>query len=156
MFMATGPDDASTVIQQFRAAGATAPMISGDGWDADLWSVAGDLANQDIYVATHYSAEDESEVVQSFIAAYTEEYGVAPENAFAALGYDCANVIATAIEMCGDDVTSANIRDQLENIEGLECVTGTITYSAENHVPAKSVVICQAVDGTLAFVANQG
>ena len=156
MFMATGPDDASTVIQQFRAAGATAPMISGDGWDADLWSVAGDLANQDIYVATHYSAEDDSEVVQNFIAAYTAEYGVAPENAFAALGYDCAYVIATAIEMCGDDVTSANIRDNLEQIQGLEGVTGTISYSAENHVPDKSVVICQAVDGTLAFVANQG
>ena len=30
-------------------------------------------------------------------------------NAFAALGYDCAHVIATAIEMCGDDVTPANI-----------------------------------------------
>lgn len=155
MFMSTGPDDSSTVIQQFRSAGAKAPMISGDGWDGDLWNVAGDLANQDIYVATHYSAENESEVVQNFVKAYTDEYGFAPENAFAALGYDCANVIATAIEMCGDDVTPANIRDNLEKIQGLECVTGTISYSPENHVPAKSVVICKAVDGALTFVANQ-
>jgi branched-chain amino acid transport system substrate-binding protein len=155
MFMATGPDDASTVIQQFRSAGATAPMISGDGWDADLWGVAGDLANQDIYVATHYSAEDTSATVQDFIAAYNDKYGTDPENAFAALGYDCMNVIAKAIEMCGDDVTAANIRNNLEQIDGMQCVTGTITYTADSHVPDKSVVITKAVDNTLTFVANQ-
>ena len=156
MFMSTGPDDASTVIEQFRSAGTTAPMISGDGWDADLWGVAGDLANQDIYVATHYSAEDSSEVVQNFISAYEAEYGIPPENAFAALGFDCMNVIAKAIEMCGDDVTSAAIRDNLEQIADLACVTGSITYTAESHVPAKSVVITKAADGMLTFVTNQG
>lgn len=154
MFMATGPDDASTVIEQFRGAGITAPMISGDGWDTDLWGVAGDLANQDIYVCTHYSADDKSDVVQNFISAYTEEYGSAPENAFAALGYDSAQVIFKAIEMCGDDVTAANIRSNLEQITDLQCVTGTISYTADNHVPDKTVVVTKAVDGTLTFQAN--
>lgn len=154
MFMATGPDDASTVIEQYRSAGCTAPMISGDGWDSDLWGVAGDLANQDVYVATHYSADDTSDVVQNFISAYEEAYGIAPENAFAALGYDCANVIFHAIEMCGDDVTSANIRDNLEQITDFPCVTGTISYTAENHVPDKTVVITKAEDGKLTFVTN--
>lgn len=154
MFMATGPDDASTVIEQFRRAGVTAPMISGDGWDTDLWGVAGDLANQDIYACTHYSADDTSDVVQNFISAYTEEYGNAPENAFAALGYDSAQVIFKAIEMCGDDVTAANIRDNLEQIQDLQCVTGTISYTADNHVPDKTVVVTKAVDGALTFQAN--
>lgn len=156
MFMSTGPDDASTVIEQYRSAGVTAPMISGDGWDADLWGVAGDLANQDVYCCTHYSAQDTSEVVQNFISAYNAEYGIDPENAFAALGYDCFMVLAQAIEMCGDDVTSANIRDNLEKISGLQCVTGTISYSAESHVPAKSVVVTQAVDGVLTFIQVVG
>jgi branched-chain amino acid transport system substrate-binding protein len=154
MYMATGPDDASTVIEQFRSAGCTAPMISGDGWDTDLWGVAGDLANQDVYCCTHYSADDTSEVVQNFISAYTEEYGTAPENAFAALGYDSAKVIFKAIEMCGDDVTAANIRSNLEQITDLQCVTGTISYTADNHVPDKTVVVTKAVDGVLTFQAN--
>ena len=55
-------------------------------------------------MATHYSADDSSDTVQNFISAYREKYGVDPENAFAALGYDCANVICKAIEMCGDDL----------------------------------------------------
>ncbi|MDR1765280.1 MAG: ABC transporter substrate-binding protein [Lachnospiraceae bacterium] len=154
MFISSGPDDASSIIQQFREGGATAPMISGDGWDSDLWGVAGDLANQDIYVGTHYATSDESDVVQNFIKAYNEKYGIDPENAFAALGYDCMMVLKKAIEDCGGDVTSANIRDKIEAIQGLQCVTGTISYSAESHVPAKSVVITKAEDNHLVFVEN--
>jgi branched-chain amino acid transport system substrate-binding protein len=154
LFMATGPDDASTVIEQYRSAGVTGPMISGDGWDTDLWGVAGDLANEDCYVCTHFSADDDSEAVQGFISAYTEKYGKAPENAFAALGYDTAYLIASAIEACGDDVTPAAIRDALENTQDFPGITGTISYSAETHVPDKTVVVCQAEDGMLKFRKN--
>ena len=52
---------------------------------------------------------------------------------------------------CGDDVTPANIRDQLENTKGFEGVTGTISYSKESHVPDKTVVVTQAEDGMLKF-----
>jgi len=154
MFMATGPDDASTVIEQYRSAGIETPMISGDGWDTDIWSVAGDLANDNIYCCTHYSADSDSQAVKDFVASYTEEYGNAPENAFAALGFDAANVIFAAIEACGDDITTDNIRDNLENLKDLECVTGTISYSAESHVPDKTIVVTQAKDGALTFVKN--
>ncbi len=154
LFMATGPDDASTVIEQYRSAGVTGPMISGDGWDTDLWGVAGDLANQDVYVCTHFSSDDDSEAVQGFLSAYEEKYGKAPENAFAALGYDTAYLIASAIEACGDDVTPAAIRDALENTQDFPGITGTISYSAETHVPDKTVVVCQAEDGLLKFRKN--
>ncbi len=154
LFMATGPDDASTVIEQFRSKGVKAPMISGDGWDTDLWGVAGDLANQDIYCGTHFSADDEGENVQGFIAAYTEKYGKAPENGFAALGYDAAHIIAAAIEACGDDVTPENIRASIEGTTDFEGVTGTISFTADEHVPDKTVVICQAEDGMLKFRKN--
>ncbi len=154
LFMATGPDDASTVIEQFRSAGVTGPMISGDGWDTDLWGVAGDLANENCFVCTHFSADDESEAVQGFLSAYEEKYGTAPENAFAALGYDTAYLIAKAIENCGDDVTPAAIRDALENMKDFPGITGTISYSAETHVPDKTVVVCQAEDGMLKFRKN--
>ena len=154
LFMATGPDDASTVIEQFRSAGVTGPMISGDGWDTDLWGVAGDLANQDCYVCTHFSTDDDSEAVQGFLSAYEEKFGNPPENAFAALGYDTAYLIAAAIEKCGDDVTPAAIRDALEGMQDFPGITGTISYSAETHVPDKTVVVCQAEDGILKFRMN--
>ena len=96
----------------------------------------------------------QGENVQGFIAAYTEKYGKAPENGFAALGYDAAHIIAAAIEACGDDVTPENIRAAIEGTTDFEGVTGTISFTADEHVPDKTVVICQAEDGMLKFRKN--
>ena len=98
--------------------------------------------------------KNQDPAVQDFVTLYTETQGTEPENAFAALGYDCAHVIATAIEMCGDDVTPANVRDNLEQIQDLRCVTGVISYSAESHVPQKSATINVVENGAFSFVAE--
>lgn len=114
LFFSSTPDDIGTIVKQFRDKGVTEPMISGDGADTPLLMEVGGTASEGVLVSTHCSFENEDPVVQDFVTLYTETQGTAPENAFAALGYDCAHVIATAIEMCGDDVTPANIRDNLE------------------------------------------
>lgn len=152
LFFSSTPDDIGTIVKQFRDKGVTEPMISGDGADTPLLMEVGGTASEGVLVSTHCSFENEDPVVQDFVTLYTETQGTAPENAFAALGYDCAHVIATAIEMCGDDVTPANIRDNLEQIQDLRCVTGVISYDAENHVPQKSATIIQVEDGAFKFV----
>lgn len=152
LFLASTPDDIGTITKQYRDSGVDETMISGDGADTPLlMEVAGDAA-EGFYIATHCSFENEDPVVQEFVTLYTDTQGLAPENAFAALGYDCAHVIATAIEACGDDVTPANVRDNLEQIQDLRCVTGVISYSAESHVPQKSVTINTVEDGEFTFV----
>jgi branched-chain amino acid transport system substrate-binding protein len=151
LFFSGVPDDAGPLIQQFREKGVTEPIISGDGFDTPLlWEVAGTSA-EGVIVATHCSFENEDPQVQQFVTDYNAAYGVPPENAFAALGYDCMMIIREAIEKSGDDVTSANIRDNLEQIDGLKCVTGTISYK-NGHVPDKSVTINEVKDGAFAFV----
>ena len=52
-----------------------------------------------VYFTTHslIDAELGSDVVKQFMAAYESEYGTAPENAFAGLGYDTAKLLADAI-----------------------------------------------------------
>ena len=39
--------------------------------------------------------------IKAFITAYNAEYGLAPENAFAALGYDTVYLLADAIKRAG-------------------------------------------------------
>ena len=154
LFFASVPDDIGTIVKQFRDKGVTLPILSGDGADTPLlMEVAGDAA-EGVLVSTHCSFENDDPVVQDFVTLYTETQGTEPENAFAALGYDCAHVIATAIEMCGDDVTPANVRDNLEQIQDLRCVTGVISYSAESHVPQKSATINVVENGAFSFVAE--
>lgn len=51
-------------------------------------------------------------------------------------------------------MTPANVRDNLEKIQDLRCVTGAISYSADTHVPQKSATILEVQDGAFAFVAE--
>ena len=147
---------AKSLADQLEAekSGIVTGSYTGDGADTPLlMEVAGDAA-EGVLVSTHCSFENDDPVVQDFVTLYTETQGTEPENAFAALGYDCAHVIATAIEMCGDDVTPANVRDNLEQIQDLRCVTGVISYSAESHVPQKSATINVVENGAFSFVAE--
>ncbi len=152
LFLSSVPDDIGTIVKQYRDKGVQEVMISGDGADTPLLCEVGGSAAEGTLVSTHCSFKNQDPVVQDFISLYTETQGTAPENSFAALGYDCAHVIATAIEMCGDDVTPANVRDNLEKIQDLRCVTGTISYTAENHVPNKTATILVVKDGEFDFV----
>lgn len=156
LFFSSVPDDIGVIVKQFRDKGVKELFVSGDGADTPLlWEVGGSAAEGTL-VSSHCSFENEDPVVQNFVKLYTETQGVAPENAFAALGYDCAHVIATAIEMCGDDVTPANVRDNLEKIQGLRCVTGVISYTVENHVPQKSATILEVENAGFKFVQEIG
>ena len=56
--------------------------------------------------------------------------------------------------MCGDDVTPANVRDNLEKIQDLRCVTGTISYTAEEPCASEERHILEVQDGAFAFVAE--
>lgn len=101
LFMSGVPSDAGNLVQQFREAGFEQPILSADGFDTPLLTeVAGDLANG-TYFFTHVALNSDDSQVQKFVAAYEEEYGRPPENAFAALGYDTMLIIADAIERAG-------------------------------------------------------
>lgn len=150
LFMSGVPSDAGNLVQQFREAGFEQPILSADGFDTPLLTeVAGDLANG-TYFSTHVALNSDDPQVQEFVAAYEEEYGHAPENAFAALGYDTMLIIADAIERAGS-ADPAAIQAALEETDGLDAVTGNISYTAESHVPQKSVTIIGVEGGEFVF-----
>jgi branched-chain amino acid transport system substrate-binding protein len=150
LFMSAVPSDAGNLVQQFREAGFEQPILSADGFDTPLLiDVAGDLANG-TYFSTHVALNSDDAQVQDFVAAYEAEYGRPPENAFAALGYDTMLIIADAIERAGS-ADPAAIQAALEETDGLDAVTGNISYSAESHVPQKSVTIIGVEGGDFVF-----
>jgi branched-chain amino acid transport system substrate-binding protein len=151
LFISAIPNEAGITTKQFREAGLTQPIISGDGFDTPLiGEVAGELAD-DVYYSTHASLDNEAEIVQSFVAAYEAEYGRKPENAFAALGYDTMNLIADAIRRAGSTEPAA-IRDALAATQGFQGVTGVISYPEGQRKPIKSVTIIRVQDGVYSFV----
>lgn len=144
------------MLKQFRAAGIDAPVVSGDGFDdISIPQIAGSACTN-VYYSTHVNYDTDSELVQNFVKKYTDTYGTAPENAFAALGYDTAYLIKTAIESIDGDVTSEAIRDAISQIQGFEGVTGTISYENGSQIPTKSVTINEFVDGEIKFMQQVG
>ena len=111
LFVSAIPNEAGITTREIREAGLTQPILSGDGFDTPLiGEVAGDMAD-DVYYSTHASLDNPDAKVQDFVTAYNAAYGNAPENAFAALGYDMMGVIADAIARGSTD--PAVIRDAL-------------------------------------------
>jgi branched-chain amino acid transport system substrate-binding protein len=142
------PSDAGAVAKQIRDAGITLPMVGGDGYDGpQLVSIAGQAA-ENVYFTTHafVSADKGSDKMKTFIAAYTKEYGTAPQTAFDALGYDAVYLMVDAIKRANSTSGTA-IRDALAATNGLVGVTGTITYAPGIRVPQKSVWIIAIKDG---------
>ncbi len=147
VFVSAIPGEAGLSVKQIREAGITYPIVSGDGFDTELVStVPGpDLAN-DVFFSSHTYRADDRQVVSDFVAAYEEEYGRPPENAFSPLGYDAIGLVAEAIEAAGSTEPSA-IRDALAGIRDYEAVTGMISYTRETMVPPKPVAIIEVQGG---------
>lgn len=147
-FISAMPYNVGPVVLQMRQAGLDGPIVGGDGYDTpDLVSVAGDSANN-VFFTTHALMDTElgTEGIQAFIAAYNDEYGHAPENAFAALGYDAVKLLADAIERAGSTDATA-IQEALLATADFPGITGSITFSEGQHIPQKGVTIIEIVDG---------
>lgn len=134
--------EVGAILTQADTLGLDIPFIGGDGWDgieADYADVA-----EGFYFANHYAKTDEAQVVQDFVANYTDEFGEAP-NALAALAYDAVYAMAAAFEEAGstnpDDVVAA-----LADLEYTDAVTGAIRFD-ENGDPIKAITIIKIVDG---------
>lgn len=60
-------DDAGQLASQARKRGLDIPIVGGDGWDSpDVYAV-GKEATNNCFFASHYSKEDPSPTVQSFV-----------------------------------------------------------------------------------------
>ena len=139
------------IIKQARALKIECPILGADGFDSPvLAELAGAEALHDVYYSNHYSSLNEDETVTAFIEAYKAKNGVEPD-AFNALGYDCAKLMADAIERAGVAESEA-IKEALAATDGFKAVTGTLSID-ENHDAQKALVVIK-IDGGVAVSAE--
>jgi branched-chain amino acid transport system substrate-binding protein len=153
-YIASMPYDIGRIVKQFREAGITGPIVGGDGYDTpDLVKVAGNASNN-VFFSTHafMDAQNGTEPIKKFVAAYNKEYGHGPENAFAALGYDTMNLMANAIERANSTDPKA-IQEAIQDTKDFPGITGNISYPNGSHVPKKSVTIIAVKDGKFTLAA---
>jgi branched-chain amino acid transport system substrate-binding protein len=154
-YIAAMPYNVGPVVKQFRDAGLDGPIVGGDGYDTpDLLTVAGAAANN-VFFTTHalMDATGGTDGIKKFIASYKAEYGHDPENAFAALGYDTVYLLADAVKRAGG-TDSAAVKTALEGTRDFKGITGSVTFSADSHVPQKGVTMIAVKDGKFTLGAE--
>ena len=147
--------DVGPILNQFRAAGLTGPVVGGDAYDApELLAQAGPAA-ENVFFTTHalMPGEGVTSRILSFSNAYRVAYERAPESAFAALGYDAVRLLADAIRRAGG-TDAAAVQRALEATRNLAGLTGTISFSATSHVPTKAVTVVTVRGGKLTLAAE--
>jgi branched-chain amino acid transport system substrate-binding protein len=102
-----------------------------------------------IVFSTHALLDENSSGTGEFARAYRAEYGIAPENAFSALGYDTVKLLSGAINRSGSTDPAA-ILLALENTSGFKGVTGEISYLEHGHIPNKDVTMILLYDQEIA------
>jgi branched-chain amino acid transport system substrate-binding protein len=139
------------VTKQAKEKGITAPFMGGDGWDsADLDTKAADGG----YYTNHYSPDDTRPEVVNFLKAYGAKYKddkgqPKVPDALAALAYDAANILFTAIKNAGTADDTTKVKDALAGIT-FNGISGKITYDA-SHNPVKSATILHVTGGKITF-----
>jgi branched-chain amino acid transport system substrate-binding protein len=136
------------IVKQAREMGMKQPFLGGDGWDApELWKLGGKALNNS-YMSNHFSSDDPSPSVLSFVAGYTNRYGSASD-ALAALGYDAMMLLADALQRAGT-TDGPKLRDAIAETRSFPGVTGPISINAERDA-VKPAVILRLFDGKFLY-----
>ena len=131
---------ASVILNQANAMKYEPTFFGVDGMDGILTMPGFDASlAEGVMLLTPFSANSEDPATQSFVKAYTEKYGVEP-NQFAADAYDGVYIVKAALEAagCTDDMSAPEICEALIatmadlSVDGL---TGKgMTWNAEGEV----------------------
>lgn len=137
------------LIKQARELGLNVPIMGGDGWDsAKLPEIAGPQALNNTFFSNHYTPDDSSPAVKTFVENYKKEYNQTPD-AFAALSYDATTMVIKAIERA-KSADPVKIKDELAKTKDFDAVSGKISLN-ETHDAVKSAVIIEMKDGKQTF-----
>lgn len=143
--------DVGLIARQAREIGLKQYLLGGDGWDAPSLVAVGGAAMEKSYFANHYSTEDTSPKVKTFVDAYRKRYQEDPTSS-AALGYDALMVLADAIRRATDE-TPVAVRDALASTKNVAGVTGSISIDSERNA-VKPAVILKVENGKFKYEAT--
>lgn len=133
------------IARQAKELGISAPLLGGDGWDSPKLQEIGGEALNGSFFSNHYSAEDQSPVVQNFIQSYKAAYGTVPD-ALAAMGYDAAKVLADAMKRA-KSLATQDITDAIAATKNFQGVTGIITLDEKRNAVKSAVVLKVEANG---------
>ncbi|MDP2547810.1 ABC transporter substrate-binding protein [Oceanobacter sp. 4_MG-2023] len=138
--------DFPAFLRQLRSAGVTSAVYGSDGIDSPTTVSLGTISEGVVFTNAGYPTPGTR--LGDFFDQYEAFYGKKLSNSFAATGYDMIQVIEAAAIAAGS-LDGRALRDAIDAIDGLDVVTGKISYAGRERVPARSVSINQVSDGAV-------
>jgi branched-chain amino acid transport system substrate-binding protein len=146
VYIAGMAEGSAELVRTLREAGIDLPLMAGDGFDTPLLLDAGSAADGVAFTTHTLLDPPAGAAAEHFAKSYEAKFGRAPENAFAALGYDALGLLLDAIARAGSPAPAA-IRQALAATSGFAGVTGTIGYADGRRIPDKPVAVVAIRDG---------
>ena len=142
--------EAALVCKQAKDLGLSVPIFGGDGWEAPQLLEIGGGAVEGAYYSTHYSPENQTPAVTTFLAKFSQRWNKETPDAMAALGYDSAMVLVDAIKRAGT-TEGPKLRDALAATKNYLGITGNTTLDDQRNA-TKSAVVITVKGGKFRFV----
>ena len=144
--------EAASIALQARQLGLGVPLLGGDGWDSVTALVGlGGEAVEESQFTTHFSPDNPSARVQSFLEAFQARFGHPPPSG-SALGYDAARIALDALRRAAVP-KGQPLRDALAQTASFDGVTGLITFGKDRDA-LKSAVVLRIRGGRAVFVTT--
>lgn len=147
------PPDLPSFVRALRAAGVDTPLAGPDGFHIADALAAGQEALEGTVYATHGFDTPGTPLADLVEKASETEPDVNEAPALAGLGYSIVQIIVAALEEAGSTDPEA-LGAAIQNLQGLETVTGEITYQGTNGVPRKSVTIGGIENGEFVYIES--
>ena len=143
--------DFPAFIRQLRGAGVTTPVLGSDGIDSPTTFAMGDLVEGVVFSTAGFATEGSP--LAAFNAKYKEKTGEEPNTVYIANGYDLGTVIEAAVTKA-DSLDPKAIRDAIAGLDGVQGVTGAISYVGTAGMPLRSVSLVRIAGGKRELVAQ--
>lgn len=141
--------ESALIVRQARDLGISVPFFGGDGWVSDQLLQIGGAALNGCYYSTHFSPEDSAPTAQTFVKKFRVRWENETPDAFAALGYDSAYVLADALKRAGTS-EGPKLRDAIAATKNFSGATGITTIDKDRNA-TKAATIIAIHDSKLQF-----
>ena len=159
VYVACEPGDVGPVLASIRPVLPTMPIVGGDAFDCEAVLQGGGRPSTNVFFTTHawFGPAASAEAI-AFSDAYRARWGEPPPSAFAALGFDAANVMLEAVDRAcaaGKIADPEAIRAEIAATRAHAGASGMIDYS-HGPVPAKDVWVVEVAEGAKSLAERVG
>lgn len=148
-------DSGTSFYTQFAAAGLSDKYTIASFIMDESFSTALGEAAVGTYASVNYFNSIDTDANKKFLEAYGEKFGEDKAKSVTAVGeatYDAVKLLALSLEKCGDDITTATILSNFDNLE-FDAPQGTIKVDPEtHHISVKARIGQVQADGSIAVV----